>query len=161
MVRDMIREGKPYREVIEFIRERHFMNMIFEEGLRQVLLGNTAFEELRDLPRGDYVMKVPQEIMRDATETAETRRVDLPNAPKELTVPPVPERIKGAIDATSVMAAKPMAYDSTSVKPETPAINTDFRLTNASVDRILSNSKLRNQLIVRLLEMGEDRGEKT
>lgn len=38
VVRDMIREGKPYRDIIEFIREQHLMNMIFEEGLRQVVL---------------------------------------------------------------------------------------------------------------------------
>ncbi|MDQ1344077.1 MAG: type pilus assembly protein PilB, partial [Patescibacteria group bacterium] len=76
-VRDMIREGRTYREVIDYIRERHSMNMIFEEGFRQVLLGVTAFEELRDLPRGDYVMKSPDQIIRDATETVEVRQVDL------------------------------------------------------------------------------------
>lgn len=76
-VRDMIREGKTYREVIDYIREAHSMNMIFEEGFRQVLLGVTSFEELRDLPRGDYMMKSPDEIIRDATETREVSQVDL------------------------------------------------------------------------------------
>ncbi|MFB0965757.1 MAG: hypothetical protein QMC36_09030 [Patescibacteria group bacterium] len=97
MVRDMIREGKPYREVIEYIREKHFMNMIFEEGIRQILLGNTSFEELRDLPRGDYVMKTPSEIVRDATETAETRRIDLPTLPKAFVVPQVREKVDETI----------------------------------------------------------------
>ncbi|MDQ1343587.1 MAG: type pilus assembly protein PilB [Patescibacteria group bacterium] len=99
MVRDMIREGKPYREVIDFIRSKHYMNMIFEEGLRQIMLGNTGFEELRDLPRGDYVMKYPEEIIRDATETAETRRVDIETTslPQAFIVPrevydPAPEK---------------------------------------------------------------------
>lgn len=172
MVRDMIREGKPYREVIEFIREKHFMNMIFEEGIRQVLLGNTAFAELRDLPRGDYVMKTPQEIMRDATETAETRRVDLPNVPKEFVVPPTADQVRGVLDGVNVNFAKPMPHDvsapvvetsagtGVSAKPEPPAKPEEFKLSNASVDRILSNPRVRNQLIVRLLEMGENRPEK-
>lgn len=172
MVRDMIREGKPYREVIEFIREKHFMNMIFEEGIRQVLLGNTAFAELRDLPRGDYVMKTPQDIMRDATETAETRRVDLPNVPKEFVVAPTSQQVKGVLDGIGMNAAKPMPHDSptasvkssmesgVSEKPEPPAKSDEFRLSDASVDRILSNRRIRNQLIMHLLEMGENRPEK-
>ena len=172
MVRDMIREGKPYREVIEFIREKHFMNMIFEEGIRQVLLGNTAFAELRDLPRGDYVMKTPQDIMRDATETAETRRVDLPNVPKEFVVAPTSQQLKGVLDGIGMNAAKPMPHDAPSLpgrtmaepgvseKPEPPAKSDEFKLSDASVDRILSNTRVRNQLIVRLLEMGEGRPEK-
>lgn len=152
MVRDMIREGKPYREVIEFIREKHFMNMIFEEGVRQVLLGNTSFHELRDLPRGDYVMKSPEEIMRDATETAETRRIDLPNVPKAFIVPPVQEKVAEVIGDISVNVAKPMPRDAVA-KPETPSKSGEMTLSDASVDRILSNAKIRRQLIKRLLDM--------
>lgn len=171
MVRDMIREGKPYREVIDFIRKKHFMNMIFEEGMRQVLLGNTAFAELRDLPRGDYVMKTPEEILRDATETAETRRVDLPNVPKEFVVPSTSQQVKGVLDGVSMNAAKSMSHDApgalagndaesaVSETPEAPAKPGELKLSKASVDRILSNPRIRNQLIIQLLEMGAGSGE--
>lgn len=136
------------------------MNMIFEEGVRQALLGNTSFQELRDLPRGDYVMKSPDQIMRDATETAETRRVDLPTSSKAFVAPPaVTEKVVSVLGGVSVQAVKTqepqsatLANGSADAKPKSG----ELRLSDASVDRLLSNSKLRNQLIMRLLQMSEE-----
>jgi type IV pilus assembly protein PilB len=75
-VKELIREAVPYKDIVNYIRSEHSMNMLFEEGLRQVLLGVTHFEELRDIPRGDYEMKPPDQILKDATETDQIKHVE-------------------------------------------------------------------------------------
>ncbi|MDX1595131.1 MAG: GspE/PulE family protein [Gammaproteobacteria bacterium] len=43
--------------IAESARAKGDVNMIFEDGLRRVLCGQTTFEELRKIPRGDYTLK--------------------------------------------------------------------------------------------------------
>lgn len=103
-------------------------------------------------------MKTPGEIMRDATETAETRRIDLPNVPRAFVVPPVQEKVAEVIGDISVNVAKPMPRDAVA-KPEVPVKSGEMPLSDASVDRILSNAKIRRQLIKRLLDMDAPDGD--
>jgi hypothetical protein len=128
------------------------MNMIFEEGLRQVMLGHTSFSELRDLPRGDYIMKSPLSIIRDATETPVVNRVDLINPPEaqirfqhssaEVSSPQIPSSdIQRVREEKSLLAAQLLS-------PQLHLEIQDLRSQNA---KLMAAVKLRDSTIEHLL----------
>jgi len=52
--------------IAEQARKKEDINMLFEDGLRLVLTGVTTFDELRRIPRGDYMMKSVEKIFKAA-----------------------------------------------------------------------------------------------
>ena len=66
LIREMIHLRKGSEEIISAAREADSVNMIFEEGLRLFLTGMTTLGELQALPRGDYKLKSPADILNDA-----------------------------------------------------------------------------------------------
>jgi type IV pilus assembly protein PilB len=64
-VRELILKKQTSDVIARKAREEDPANLIFEEGLRLVLTGVTALDELKRLPRGEYKLKSVDKILRD------------------------------------------------------------------------------------------------
>ncbi|MCK9364805.1 MAG: GspE/PulE family protein [Syntrophales bacterium] len=66
-IRDLIYRKQGSADTIALTaRDRHGINLIFEEGLRLFLTGVTTLGELQNLPKGDYKVKSPKQILLDS-----------------------------------------------------------------------------------------------
>ncbi|MHB8828120.1 MAG: GspE/PulE family protein [Syntrophales bacterium] len=66
-IRDLIYSKQGSADTIAMTaRNRYGVNMIFEEGLRLFLTGVTTLGELQNLPKGDYKVKSPKQIILDS-----------------------------------------------------------------------------------------------
>lgn len=66
LIKKLIRTKETSDVISVTAREQQKINMLFEDGLRLVLSGNTTFEELERVPRGDYPLKPISEIFQAA-----------------------------------------------------------------------------------------------
>jgi type II secretory ATPase GspE/PulE/Tfp pilus assembly ATPase PilB-like protein len=64
-VRTLIVNKQTSDVIAQKAREEDPGNLIFEEGIRLVLTGVTALDELKRLPRGDYKLKSVEGILQD------------------------------------------------------------------------------------------------
>lgn len=65
-IKEMILSSQSYDSILDTIRDKYSMNMLFEEAFRQVINWVTSFDELAKVPRWNYKMRKPSEIIQNA-----------------------------------------------------------------------------------------------